>query len=161
MPQLDSTWYISQLFWLVVSFIAMFIVIWKFIMPLCKATVDYRQSILDTNLKNAEDFKSKAETYSNEYDKCVEDLNKKTQETFAKMMEDVNLSQKKLEEDYKKEFDKVIFENSQKIEVIKKEASENIKSIAETLTKQIISSIENLSVNDNEIQDRINAVLKG
>lgn len=161
MPQLDSTWYISQFFWLIISFIAMFIVIWKFVMPLCKATVDYRQSILEKNLKSAEDFKSKAEVYSAEYDKCVEDLNKKTQEVFAKMMEEANLSQKKLEDDYKKEFDKIVLENSQQLEIIQKEASKNIKNIAESLTKQILLSVGNLTVNDAEIQDRIENVLKG
>lgn len=161
MPQLDSTWYISQFFWLIISFIAMFIVVWKFIMPLCKATVDYRQSILDKNLKDAEDFKSKAEMYSSEYSKCVDDLNKKTQETFSKMMEDAKISQKKLEDDYKKEFDKIILENSQKLEAIQKEASNNVKIIAENLTKQILSSIENLTASDAEIRDRIENVLKG
>ena len=159
MPQLDSTWYFSQLFWLLISFIAMFIIIWKFVMPLCKATVDYRQSIFDNNLKDAEKFKAQAEVYSAEYNKCVEELNKKTQEVFAKMQEEIQATQKELENQSKKDLDNLLLENSQKIEQIKKDAESNIQKISCTLAKQMVNSIIKTSIDDNEIQLKINETL--
>lgn len=51
LPQLDPTWYASQSFWMLITFCTMFLVIWRFVMPAMRATVDARRSRIENDIK--------------------------------------------------------------------------------------------------------------
>ena len=51
LPQLDPTWYASQGVWMLITFCAMFLVVWRFVIPAMRATVDVRRSRIENDIQ--------------------------------------------------------------------------------------------------------------
>lgn len=60
LPQLDPTWYASQSFWMLITFCTMFLVIWRFVMPAMRATVDARRSRIENDIKKTDELKNRS-----------------------------------------------------------------------------------------------------
>ena len=73
MPQLDPAFWPTQLFWLAVTFIALYLVIWRVALPRIADVLEARQRRLDDDLKKASALKEEAETILAEYEKMRAD----------------------------------------------------------------------------------------
>ena len=61
MPQLDTSSFTSQLFWLIICFFSMMFIMSKFIIPKISEIMEQRQRKIDSYLNKAADFKQQAE----------------------------------------------------------------------------------------------------
>jgi F-type H+-transporting ATPase subunit b len=73
MPQLDPSVWPTQLFWLAITFIALYLVIWRVALPRIADVLEARQRKLDDDLKKASALKDEAETILAEYEKMRAD----------------------------------------------------------------------------------------
>jgi F-type H+-transporting ATPase subunit b len=69
MPQLDPSVWPSQLIWLAITFIALYLVIWRIALSRIADVLEARQRKLDDDLKKATALKDEAETILAEYEK--------------------------------------------------------------------------------------------
>src|SRR3546814_11518836 len=60
MPQLDPAFWPTQLFWLAITFIALYLVIWRIALPRIADVLEARQRKLDDDLKKAAALKDAA-----------------------------------------------------------------------------------------------------
>ena len=56
MPQLDASSYLSQIFWLILSFGLLYLVLWRVALPRVSETIDARQRTIDEDLRVASQF---------------------------------------------------------------------------------------------------------
>jgi len=82
-PQLDPTWFASQLFWLAVSFSLLYFVLAKVILPPLLAVMGQRKGKIEENLAVAQDFKKEAEEAKNSYEKVLASSKAKALEIVA------------------------------------------------------------------------------
>ncbi len=68
MPQLDPSNYPSQLFWLVVTFVALYFVVVKAVLPRIAEVMEARQDKIDDDLKAAAERKEEAEAVWADYE---------------------------------------------------------------------------------------------
>ena len=61
MPQLDPSSYASQIFWLVVTFVILYLLMWKVALPRVSALLRERQERIDDDLEKASRLKAEAE----------------------------------------------------------------------------------------------------
>lgn len=61
MPQLDSTWFASQLFWLFVCFTLLYLLLSRLVLPPLQKVIASRKDVISSDLDMAQDFKSKSE----------------------------------------------------------------------------------------------------
>ncbi len=61
MPQLDPTWFASQIFWLFVCFTLLYIVLSRVILPPLQNIIETRSNTIENDLVMAQDLKVKAE----------------------------------------------------------------------------------------------------
>jgi F-type H+-transporting ATPase subunit b len=61
MPQLDPSTYVSQIFWLLATFVPLYFVLWKVALPRISATLENRQQRIDNDLARAQDLAGEAE----------------------------------------------------------------------------------------------------
>jgi F-type H+-transporting ATPase subunit b len=73
MPQLDPAFWPTQLFWLAITFIALYLIIWRVALPRIADVLEARQRRLDDDLKKASALKEEAETILAEYEKMRAD----------------------------------------------------------------------------------------
>ena len=69
MPQLDPTTFAPQLFWLVVTFVLLYLVMWKLVIPKIGEILQDRQIRIDNDLDKADHLKIEAEAAREAYEK--------------------------------------------------------------------------------------------
>lgn len=71
LPQLDPTWYASQVFWLAVHFIALYIIAAKLILPRIAESLGRRESRISTDLQQADHLQKEATEARTSYEKAL------------------------------------------------------------------------------------------
>lgn len=71
LPQLDHSWYASQIFWLVVHFIALYFIASKLILPRVAAVLDRRESRIANDLDQADRLNKEATAAKQAYDQAL------------------------------------------------------------------------------------------
>ena len=73
MPQLDSSSFISQIFWLFISFGLLYLLIAKFVFPSTSFVLFSRSKKIDDDLKLAQDLNEEAENIKKECDNLLQE----------------------------------------------------------------------------------------
>nr|WP_253308169.1 ATP F0F1 synthase subunit B' [Rickettsia endosymbiont of Ceutorhynchus assimilis] len=81
MPQFDLTNYYSQIFWLIVTFSLLYIVAYKFIVPVAEKILNNRQTNIQDNVEQADKLTLEAEELNKHYN---EELTKISDEAYLK-----------------------------------------------------------------------------
>ena len=79
MPQLDFATYASQLFWLVLTFVPLYLIIYKVALPRIGEVLEARQHKIDDDLKKAAARKQEAEAVLAEYEALQADSHARAQ----------------------------------------------------------------------------------
>lgn len=72
MPQLDPTWFASQLFWLFVCFIVLYVFMVRGIIPRIREVLETRQHRVDADIEFARSMQEEAETTKQDYEASLE-----------------------------------------------------------------------------------------
>ncbi|MCQ2914145.1 MAG: hypothetical protein MJ247_03015 [Alphaproteobacteria bacterium] len=158
MPQFDTTCFSTQIFWMLVTFTAMFLVVWKVALPLLKATVDARQNQLEKLIKQTEDLKSEAELCQKEYDATNEQKHEKCAEIVKAAQEEINATVKKAQEEFNAKLEKQIKENEEKLASLKNDALKEVSSVTEELTELLIKKCANISIQKSDISNKVQSI---
>ena len=71
MPQLDPTWFASQLFWLVLCFSLLYFVLSRTVLPRLQGAMAQRSFSIDSDLAMAQEFKAHAEEAKGAYERVL------------------------------------------------------------------------------------------
>ena len=82
MPQLDVTTFSSQIFWLVVTFISLFLIMWRVSVPKISDALEARQKRIDDNLARAQELKKEAGAALDAYETSLADARSEAQITL-------------------------------------------------------------------------------
>lgn len=141
MPQLDTSSFTSQLFWLVICFFSMMFIMSKFIIPKIADIMEQRQRKIDSYLNKAADLKQQAESALQKYQdalaQATENANKSLADTKDEMNKLINDKQSELEGRLQKK----IKEGETEINVSKEQALKQIKAISEELALDVVKKI--------------------
>ena len=98
MPQLNPEFWISQIFWLILTFGILFIVLSKLILPKISESLEKRKSQILENISLAEKQREESENKIKEYEKIILDVKNEAKNYFN------SARQKALQEINKKKF---------------------------------------------------------
>ena len=160
MPQLNPEFWISQIFWLTLTFGILYIVLAKLILPKISANLELRKSQIQENIEAAEKQRESSETKLKEYDDIV--LKSKLEagnifkEAREKVIKDIGSKKKTLDEQIYEEIKKA----EQEIEVLKKTAPEKINKIANETSSELIKKLIGADVNSSSISAIVEDLLK-
>ena len=71
MPQFDTSTFASQIFWLAVTFIALYLVMWRVVAPRIAEVLESRRRRIEVNLEKAEALKKDAAAALAAYEKAL------------------------------------------------------------------------------------------
>ena len=107
MPQLNPEFWISQIFWLIITFGILFIVLTKVILPKISDNLETRKSQILENIETADKQKEESQKKIDEYEKIILDSKLKAKSYFnearEKILDDINKKRAALEKDLDKE----------------------------------------------------------
>ena len=152
MPQLNPEFFASQLFWLAITFVFLFIFLWRISLPRINIVQTKRENKIKEDIKKAKQLQAEAEDIQEQINKQLDQAKSDSAEliksAFIKLQDE---SSKKLEELDKNLSTKI----DATYETIEKNKSESMSQIYEQIndiTKLMISKISNVQVNEGEIK---------
>ena len=151
MPQLNPEFWISQIFWLILTFGILLVVLSKLILPKVSANLESRKAQILENVEIAEKQRKESELKIEQYDELIakskiEAKNIITQ-TKDKIQKDINLKKDVLD----KQLDEEIKKAEDEIEELKKGAPEKVNKIAIEMSSQLIKKLIGAEVNASSI----------
>tara|TARA_B100000686_G_scaffold187271_1_gene193980 strand:+ start:182 stop:772 length:591 start_codon:yes stop_codon:yes gene_type:complete len=151
MPQLNPEFWISQVFWLTLTFGTLYVVLSKLILPKISANLEARKSEILENIEAAEKQREESEQKIKEYNKIVQDSKMEAKNYFnqarKKILKDISLKKESLDKELNEEIRKAEFE----IEELKNKAPEKINKIAIEVSKDLIQQLISVEVNNSSI----------
>ena len=160
MPQLDSKYWFSQSFWLILIFSALYLLLAKFFIPKIKDNLDDREKKIKENLDEAKEFAELADKKKLDYEKEIYKAKKEVTKiiTESKKQLNKNISQKKGE--LEKQLEIEVNKAEKEIFNLKKNSTGSINIIAEEISDRIIENLTGEKLNNSSIKASISEVSK-
>ena len=151
MPQLDTEFWVSQIFWLTITFSILFVLLSKLILPKISANLEMRKSLILENISEAEKKREDSELKIKEFEEIVErsknEANNFLNQAKVKLTKSINLKKKTLEKELSEEIQKVETE----IQELKNKAPEKINKIAVETSTDLLQQLIGADVNSSSI----------
>ena len=151
MPQLNPEFWISQIFWLTLTFGILYVVLSKLILPKISANLELRKSQIQENIEAAEKQRENSESKLKEYDEIILKSKLKAKDIFKeareKVQKDINYKRETLD----KQIDEEIKKAEQEISVLKKSAPAKINKIAIETSSELVKKLLGADINNSSI----------
>jgi len=164
MPQLNPEFYVSQVFWLAVTFIFLLIFLWKVSLPRIKNALESRNNKISDNLQNAKKMQMDSEKIQKKIDDELASVNVETQTLIEESIEgfknDADKKIKTLDKELKERVDNA----EETLQQAKKTVLLNIKNDVEQLALLAVPKLTGVNLDRNLIKkeiDKINFNEKG
>jgi len=151
MPQLNPEFWVSQIFWLTLTFGILYIVLSKLILPKISANLELRKSQIQENIEAAEKQRENSEAKLKEYDKIILKSKLEAKSIFKdareKALKDINSKKEILDNQIDEEINIV----EKEIEMLRKGASQKINKIAIETSSDLVKKLIGVEVNNSSI----------
>ena len=151
MPQLNPEFWISQIFWLIITFGILFIVLTKVILPKISDNLETRKSQILENIETADTQNEEGKKKIDEYEKIILDSKLKAKNHFnearEKILDNINKKRAALEKDLDEEISSVESELSE----FKNKSGEKINKIAAETSAELIKELIGEEVNSSSL----------
>ncbi len=155
MPQLDSATFLSQIFWLVVTFVILYLIMWRVVLPKIGDLLQERQERIDDDLQRAETLKNDAAEALAAYENAISEGREKAQamlrETAEKSAAEAAMRGDVVSARLKQEGKAA----EQRINAARIEALGNIQAIAAEVAQAATARLIDGKVSDSEARSAV------
>lgn len=152
MPQLEVSTYITQIFWLIMTFLCFWLVMDKFIIPRIAETVEARKRKYNEFILKAEEINKKAIASLKNYEEALAAAKKEAYEQGRKNEAELKAFIKEEEENINARLKQKLAENEERLLSEKNETLKKIEELSQTATLAILEQLEIKSVTPADIQ---------
>ena len=151
MPQLNPEFWVSQIFWLIITFGILYIVLSKFILPKISSNLELRKSQIQENIETAEKQREISEVKLKEYDEIILKSKLEAKNIFKNAREKVIKDINKKKEILDKQIDEEISNAEQEIKTLKRDATDKINKIAIETSSDLLKKLIGTEINNSSI----------
>ena len=160
MPQLDPTYWASQVFWLTIIFSAIYFLIAKIFVPKIKGNIDARESQIRKDIDEANSLKEEADKKLRKYNSLIDEAKLEARKILSegqkKINEDIQTKKEQIEKDIQKE----TLGATKEIEKFKINSLNKVNIISEEIISEIIQDIFKEDLNKSSIKATVSEVMK-
>ena len=151
MPQLNPEFWISQIFWLTLTFGILYLVLSNLILPKISANLESRKSQILENIEAAEKQREDSETKLKDYEEIISKsrLDAKTifNQAREKVLKDINAKREVLD----KQIDDEIIKAELEIKILRENAPDKINKIAIETSSELVQKLIGAEINNSSI----------
>ena len=151
MPQLNPEFWISQIFWLILTFGIMFVVLSKLILPKISKNLETRKSQILENIETAEKQREQSENKIKEYEKLIYESKIEAKNYFSEIRQKVLGDIAKKKQILDNQIEKELKDVEKEINELKEKAPEKINKIAMETSADLIKHLIGTEVNNSSI----------
>ncbi len=160
-PPFDAHTFASQLVWLVIAFVALYVLMSRWALPRVGAIIESRQQRISDDVAEAGRLKEQSEAAVAAYEKALADARARAQaianETREKQMADADARRKVLED----ELNRHLAESEKSIATTKQAAMSNVRGIAEDAARAIVERLAGQAPSEQAVSEAVGSVMKG
>jgi F-type H+-transporting ATPase subunit b len=151
MPLLETHTYISQLFWLIISFTLLYFLLSKFCIPQLTKILELRDSKINGALEKARILQEEAVALREDYESKLSKATIAKNIMLNKAMEEIsaNIDTKNIKSEQK--FSKMLLDAEKKLEDFANDSQDSITEIAKETTKSILKDFLKIKISDTAI----------
>lgn len=141
LPQLDPTWWPSQLFWLAVTFGVLYWLMAGKFLPSLGGAIEERRDRMADDLDQAAEFKRQAEDAETAYNKALADARAKAQGIAADTREETDKEIAELQAETGAALEKQIAAAESRIAKMKTDAAAKVREAAADTTRAVVEAL--------------------
>lgn len=161
LPQLDATTYPTQIFWLIVSFVLLYIVMSKIAIPRIADVLEERQERIEDDIETADRLRGEAEAVKGEYEKAVADARSQAHDLVRKAMDEIAAAHAKAEAEAAKKTAETTKAAETRIAQQRTEALASLKSVASEAAAEATAKLTGLKVDDSKVGTAVDSAMQG
>ena len=130
MPQFDPQWFASQIFWLAITFVVLYLLMSRIALPRMSQIIEDRQNKVEDDLAKAEKLRAEAQEVYEAYEQQLQEARADAQKVLRETGDQIAAEQAERNEAFSKELDRKVQEAEASIDKAKTEALDNLQSVA-------------------------------
>ena len=158
MPQLNPEFFLSQIFWLILSFSFLFIFLWRVSLPRINKALENRQNKIDSDLKNAKQNQIKAEKIQKEIDNILLEAQNNSEKELKESINSHTIEIEKKLSFLDKEIDKSIDATHKRIKDFEDNAYKEMKKQIKELSSVAYKKLAGNEIEDKHIKSIVNKI---
>ena len=161
MPQLEITTYPSQIFWLVISFLLLYLIMSRIIIPRISSVIKSRETEIKNNIHISEQMYKDTEIINDEYEETKKNIENEARQIINHLKETTNKKITTKTDLLKKRLEQKLEKNEQEIIKQKKKTIKEINKISLNISEEILKKLLNKKkIKRNTLKSLINKNLK-
>jgi len=160
LPQLDPSTFSPQLIWLVITFLALYLLMWRVALPRISQVLEERQHRIEDNLNKAEQFRIDAEAASQAYDTTMAEARDKARDEVRQMRDKMRHKAEARLAEQTARLQADIKSAEAAITKAKLAAEGEVRLIAAELAREVVGRLCGESIGEEEAQAAVNGLAK-
>ena len=160
MPQLNPEFWISQVFWLIITFGFLLIVLSKLILPKISKNLERRKTQILENIESADKQREESDKKTKEYEKIIINSKNEAKNLFSKAREKILKDIYKKKEALNNEINQEITKAEKEIMDLKNKSPDKIKKIAEETSSELVKQLIGTEINNSSISAIVDDVAR-
>ncbi|MFN3655703.1 MAG: F0F1 ATP synthase subunit B [Pseudolabrys sp.] len=160
-PPFDSTTFASQLVWLAITFVALYVLMAKVALPRVGGIIESRQKRIENDIAEAGRLKTQSDEALAAYEQALADARARAQaianETRDKQAAEAEATRKRLED----QLNAKLADAEKTIAATKQAAMANVRGIAADAAKAIVERLAGKAPADSAVEAAVGEALKG
>lgn len=161
MPQLDPSVWPTQLIWLAITFIALYLIVWRVALPRIADVLEARQRKLDDDLKKATALKEEAETILAEYEKMRADAQAAAHGVLQKAQDEMKAEAERQTAETMARLARQTEEAEARIDAAKSAALSGLEGTVSEVVAAATEKLIGVKAGDQEISRAVGQVMGG
>lgn len=153
MPQLDGSIYITQIFWLLVSFISFWLVMDRLVVPKIAEKIEERKRKYDDYIRKAEEINQKAMDTLKQYEEKLTVAKSKASEQIAQNERELKEMIAQKEDEINRQIKQKLAESEMLLNEEKNEALKKIENMSKDMAWEILKKFELTSLKRTDLDE--------
>lgn len=151
LPQLDPTTFPSQLFWLTLTFVTLYLLVARSILPRIHDVLENRQHHLNQDLDRADTFSREAEEARAAYEKLQADARGKARQQIAEAQQAIAAMQEKKFAEVDAELADRLADARETMRTRSRELKEKLAPVTREVTAQIVDKLIGVKPSESQL----------
>ena len=160
MPQLDPRFWLSQIFWLTITFVVIYFFISKIFSPKISKVIQDRKDLIEKCINDANSIKNEIQSLDNEYKKIIDnaysEARKKSDKLKSELNQNLNVKRTTLE----KEINDKVKDVEKELIIFKQETLKNFSTIISDISSNLLEKLLKIKIEKNKIEKSVKNILE-
>lgn len=161
MPQLDSTFFATQLFWLAISFIVLYVLMARVAMPQVASVLKQRADKIQGDLDTAQRLKEETKAVIAAYEKALADARSEAQGLARQTTDAANAQSARRQQEVADRIAAELAAAEGRIAEARTAAMTNVQSMATEVAQAAFAKLAGTPADPGKVSSAVGAALKG